>query len=259
MSSRNQNTKSDFNANSDSLTRFARMEKRAKYKPNVNPDLQEESTHIELKRIKDALIKETSKIVCPKRKDHVPFVFNDLTPYADTRHVDYLINSPLNNQPIGYYNRYTAMTIVEPWVAHRMEHTVGPLFSKSIRHSSVPRSQIICDKLRDRPSKDQIEGSTLAPEFPKLVIKKPKGMNGPFYYDDIEIIRKELEKNLKNKTRFEADRNRTINDYYRMNLDHSVDTEKTWETFRAYLENTPGSKQALKEIMTKTKQTDSVA
>lgn len=44
-----------------------------------------------------------------------------------------------------------------------------------------------------------------------------------------------------------------------MNLDHSVDTEKTWETFRAYLENTPGSKQALKEIMTKTKQTDSVA
>jgi len=91
------------------------------------------------------------------------------------------------------------------------------------------------------------------------MIKKPKGMNGPFYYDDIEIIRKELEKNLKNKARFEEDRNRTINDYYRMNLDQTADTEKTWDTFRAYLENTPGSKKALKEIIDKVKLNDSIA
>ena len=42
-----------------------------------------------------------------------------------------------------------------------------------------------------------------------------------------------------------------------MNLDQSVDSEKTWDTFRAYLENTPGSKQALKDLINKTKQTDS--
>jgi len=253
------NTKTDSNSNSDSFSRLAKMEKRVKYKPHVNTDLHEESTHIELRRIKDSIKNETSKIVCPKRKEHIPFVFNDLTPYADTRHVEFLINSPLNNQPVGYYNRYTAMTIVEPWVAHRMEHTVGPLFAKSIRHTSVPRPQVKFRHSKDRPAKDQIEGSTLAPNFPKVMIKKPKGMNGPFYYDDIEIIRKELEKNLKNKARFEEDRNRTINDYYRMNLDQTADTEKTWDTFRAYLENTPGSKKALKEIIDKVKLNDSIA
>ncbi len=47
-------------------------------------------------------------------------------------------------------------------------------------------------------------------------------MNGPFYYDDVEIIRVELQKNLKNRTRFEEDRNKTINDYYRMNLDQTA-------------------------------------
>ena len=69
------------------------MEKRMNYKPNVNTELQEESTHIELRRIKDSLLKQTCKIMCPKRKEHMPFVFNDLTPYADTRHVEYLLNS----------------------------------------------------------------------------------------------------------------------------------------------------------------------
>lgn len=69
------------------------MEKRIKYKPNVNTELLEESTHIELRRIKEGITKETSKLVPPKRKDHFPFVFNDLSPYSDTRHVDFLLNS----------------------------------------------------------------------------------------------------------------------------------------------------------------------
>jgi hypothetical protein len=41
----------------------------------------------------------------------------------------------------------------------------------------------------ERPAKDEITGSTLAPNFPKLIIRKPKNMNGPFYYDDIKLIR----------------------------------------------------------------------
>lgn len=44
-----------------------------------------------------------------------------------------------------------------------------------------------------------------------------------------------------------------------MNLDQTADTEKTWDTFRAYLENTPGSKKALKEIIDKVKLNDSIA
>ena len=83
-------------------------------------------------------------------------------------------------------------------------------------------------------------GSTLAPNFPRVQIKKPKKLVGPFYVDDIKAIRKELKKNLDNKTRFEEDRNRTINDYYRMNLDQVADKEKMTSAYRAYLENTPG-------------------
>jgi hypothetical protein len=32
-------------------------------------------------------------------------------------------------------------------------------------------------KSKDRPAKELIEGSTLAPSFPKVVIKKPKVLN----------------------------------------------------------------------------------
>ena len=69
------------------------MEKRIKYKPNINTELHEESTHIELKRIKECITKETAKIVPAKRREHYPYVFNDLTPYSDTKHVEYLLNS----------------------------------------------------------------------------------------------------------------------------------------------------------------------
>lgn len=41
----------------------------------------------------------------------------------------------------------------------------------------------------DRPSKDQITGSTLAPNYPKVVVKKPKNLNGPFYFNDVAAIR----------------------------------------------------------------------
>ncbi len=54
------------------------------------------------------------------------------------------------------------------------------------------------------------------------------------------------------------DRNRTINDYYRMNLDQSIGNQKSWEIFSAYLQNTPGSKKALKEIMRKAQLAESL-
>ena len=46
--------------------------------------------------------------------------------------------------------------------------------------------------LYERPKRDELEGSTLAPNFPKVIIKKPKDMNGPFYFDDVPVIRYSL-------------------------------------------------------------------
>lgn len=59
---------------------------------------------------------------------------------------------------------------------------------------------------------------------------------------------------MNNKIRFEEDRNRTINDYYRMNLDQTVDNEAMTKAYNAYLKNTPGSKQALTELLNKNRE-----
>jgi hypothetical protein len=63
--------------------------------------------------------------------------------------------------------------------------------------------------------------------------------------------RRELKNNYHNNNRFEEDRNRTINDYYRMNLDKNSKDQKMTSVYHAYLENTPGSKKALEELLTK--------
>jgi hypothetical protein len=51
------------------------------------------------------------------------------------------------------------------------------------------RSREVSARNKEKPNKDQLEGSTLAPSFPRVIIKKPKTMNGPFYFDDVRLIR----------------------------------------------------------------------
>ena len=66
-----------------------------------------------------------------------------------------------------------------------------------------------------------------------------------------------MNKNLKNRTRFEEDRNRTINDFYRMNLDETAENGQMKMAYHTYLGNTPGSKRALEELLiTKNSQFD---
>ncbi|RNA24579.1 triadin-like isoform X4 [Brachionus plicatilis] len=219
--------------------------------PPVLPAISNEYTHLELKRIKEGLTREVSTIKFPKRKEHTPFVFNDLNPYYDIHHVENLIKTPQNYQHIGYYNRYTATSIVEPWVAYRMERTLAPSVTRSLSHSFVPRSKLESDIL-DRP--DTLEGSTLAPNFPKVIVKKPRDLTGPFYVDDVHTIRSELKKNLNSTNRFEEDRKRTIHDYFRMKLNETADRQGMTKAYHAYLENSPGSKKALKELLDEKKE-----
>lgn len=217
----------------------------------THPEVTDEFTQIELSRIKAGLSKEVAQIKYPKRQDFKPFVFNNLSPYYDIKETEMLVNAPEKMNSVGYYNRYTALSIVEPWVSHRMEHNLAPIMSRSLNHNAGGRSHLEDLSTFERPKREELEGSTLAPNFPKIIIKKPKDMNGPFYFDDVPVIRKELKNNLTNHTRFEEDRNRTINDYYRMNLDTTAEKEKMKDAYHAYLENTPGSKKALHELLTK--------
>ncbi|CAF0790077.1 unnamed protein product [Brachionus calyciflorus] len=214
--------------------------------PPVKPPRSNEFTHLELERIKGGLNREVSTIKFTKRKEHMPFIFNDLNPYYDVKHVENLIYSPLNQQHVGYYNRYTAINIVEPWVAYRMERTLPPYVTRSLSHSLLPRSSLNNSSF-EKP--ERLEGSTLAPNFPKVIVKKPKDLNGPFYVDDVKAIRKEIKKNYKSTTRFEEDRKRTINDYFRMRLNETADREGMTKAYHAYLENSAGSKKALEELL----------
>ena len=51
--------------------------------------------------------------------------------------------------------------------------------------------------------------------------------------------------------RMTEDRNRTINDFYRMRLDqfHPYSKQQMMRVYHAYLENTAGSKKALQELL----------
>ena len=49
---------------------------------------------------------------------------------------------PEKMNTVGYYNRYTALTIVEPWVSYRMEHNVAPIMSRGLTHNAGNRSNL---------------------------------------------------------------------------------------------------------------------
>ena len=53
-----------------------------------------------------------------------------------------------------------------------------------------------------------------------------------------------------NQERFEQDRNRTIKDYYRLNLD-KIENEKMVQACNAYMKNTPGSRKAIEDLINK--------
>ncbi len=53
-----------------------------------------------------------------------------------------------------------------------------------------------------------------------------------------------------NQERFEQDRNRTIKDYYRLNLD-KIENDKMVKACNAYMKNTPGSKKAIEDLINK--------
>ncbi len=69
----------------------------------------------------------------------------------------------------------------------------------------------------------------------------------------IFLFRKQLRKNFgtESNARQAEDKTRTVNDYYRMRLDHfhPLSMHHMKQVYHAYLDNTVGSKKALKELL----------
>ncbi|CAF2907936.1 unnamed protein product [Rotaria sp. Silwood2] len=89
----------------------------------------EDYVQSELRRLRESLRSESSKLHPPVHKAYEPFVYNDLSPYFDTSSVERAIYSPLEAPP-GYYTRLTALRIVEPWETYGMDYGVNYEISK---------------------------------------------------------------------------------------------------------------------------------
>ncbi|CAF2065081.1 unnamed protein product [Rotaria magnacalcarata] len=100
----------------------------------------EDYVQTELRRLRESLRAESSKLRPPIHKVYEPFVYNDLGPYFDTSSVEKAIYSPLEAPP-GYYTRLTALRIVEPWETYGMDYAVNYQIVKHRRVRSVSSSK----------------------------------------------------------------------------------------------------------------------
>ncbi|KAK3087330.1 hypothetical protein FSP39_004739 [Pinctada imbricata] len=110
---------------------------------------------------------------------------------------------------------------------------------------------------RDR-NRPPAEGSTYFPKFPAVSLDK--GFTSPtrmFALDDVKKMRKEINKKYSKRSpeRMKKDYNKTKQDFYRMELDKLNEMRPTYNrpsmvnTYNAYLQNTPGSQQALNDCI----------
>ncbi|CAF1409527.1 unnamed protein product [Adineta ricciae] len=205
----------------------------------------------ELRRLRENLRCESSKLHRPQHKPHEPFVFNDLRPYFDTSTVERAIYSHVNIPP-GYYTRVTALRIVEPWEAYGMDYGVNYEY---LRHRKTRSLSGKPPPPKPDNSTDRKQGSTHLPPYPRVDMRKPAEYSGPLTVNDIPKIRNLVRTRYTSQadSQREKDYQRTHNDLYRMQLDnvdayHKSNRDNMLRVYHSYLENTPGSKKALREL-----------
>ncbi|CAF0753759.1 unnamed protein product [Rotaria sp. Silwood1] len=274
----------------------------------------EDYVQSELRRLRESLRSESSKLHPPVHKAYEPFVYNDLRPYFDTSSVERAIYSPLEAPP-GYYTRLTALRIVEPWETYGMDYGVnyeilkqrkGRSFStrraktmtqsgimivppislpygghithintaelertlqersRSSKHRSLSRhnnnnnnnnNNNHYQETQTDGSIDRKQGSTHLPKFPCVNMRKPAEYSRPLTMNDVPKIRTFIRSRYTTEahTQMEKDYKRTHDDLYRMQLDdmdsyHESNRDNMLHVYHSYLENTPGSKKALREL-----------
>ncbi|XP_062614182.1 uncharacterized protein LOC134275922, partial [Saccostrea cucullata] len=152
----------------------------------------------------------------------------------------------------GYRYRKTAVDMMNPWDFLELD-------SVESSRRTIPRYRGSQKRRRDYPNRPAPKGSTYFPQFPNVnypyvQAESPTRM---FELDDVPKVRKELKKKWSKRSpeRVKKDYTKTKNDFYRMELDKLNEMRPTYNrpsmvnTYTAYLQNTPGSKQALDECI----------
>ncbi|CAF0829675.1 unnamed protein product [Adineta ricciae] len=239
--------------NFDANVRLDRNDNKANLYPAdaVNGRPGDDYVQSELRRLRENLRCESSKLHRPQHKPHEPFVFNDLRPYFDTSSVERAIYSHVNIPP-GYYTRVTALRIVEPWEAYGMDYGVNYEY---LRHRKTRSLSGKPPPPKPDNSTDRKQGSTHLPPYPRVDMRKPAEYSGPLTVNDIPKIRNLVRTRYTSQadSQREKDYQRTHNDLYRMQLDnvdayHKSNRDNMLRVYHSYLENTPGSKKALREL-----------
>ncbi|XP_033726893.1 myb-like protein X isoform X2 [Pecten maximus] len=229
----------------------------------------------ELRRLRVRLGKEAENIKKPQFKEHVPFVWTSLEPYYNTYVPNYLINLPDEElqpqRPVsrgrppqgddfhqGYTTRSTAIGLCDPWIDLRMDKNILPkLEQPKGQGRDKPKSQ------KKKKESSPKEGSTRLPKFPVVDFNSGKeNATKKFPYNEVAKFRTELKDRFSSnaKKKVNKDYKRTKDDFYRMDLHkldeiHPLNRPHMRRTYFAYLQNTPGSRKAVKDCV-KTLDTD---
>ncbi|XP_033726899.1 uncharacterized protein LOC117316433 isoform X7 [Pecten maximus] len=212
----------------------------------------------ELRRLRVRLGKEAENIKKPQFKEHVPFVWTSLEPYYNTYVPNYLINLQGDDFHQGYTTRSTAIGLCDPWIDLRMDKNILPkLEQPKGQGRDKPKSQ------KKKKESSPKEGSTRLPKFPVVDFNSGKeNATKKFPYNEVAKFRTELKDRFSSnaKKKVNKDYKRTKDDFYRMDLHkldeiHPLNRPHMRRTYFAYLQNTPGSRKAVKDCV-KTLDTD---
>nr|XP_011440709.2 nucleolar protein dao-5 isoform X4 [Crassostrea gigas] len=214
---------------------------------------QKEFFKAELTRLQRSLKDESSKITKPKHREHYPFVWTSLEPYYNTYVARFLIDAAEDPQP-GYVSRNTAIGLCDPWTDLRMDRELLPRLETPSKKSRAKGQQNAKKGKKEKPPK---QGSTRLPKFPVVEFSSGKeNATKCFPYSEVPKFRQEVMGRYKHDApkKVNADYSRTKDDFYRMDLDrldevHPINRRHMRKAYFAYLQNTPGSKKAIKECV----------
>ncbi|XP_022334743.2 uncharacterized protein LOC111131466 isoform X4 [Crassostrea virginica] len=215
---------------------------------------QKEFFKAELTRLQRSLKDESSKIHKPKHREHYPFVWTSLEPYYNTYVARFLIDAAEDPQP-GYVSRNTAIGLCDPWTDLRMDRELLPRLETPSKKSRAKGAQNAKrGKSKEKPPN---KGSTRLPKFPVVDFSSSKeNATKCFPYSEVPKFRQEVMGRYKHDApkKLNSDYSRTKDDFYRMDLDrldevHPINRPHMRKAYFAYLQNTPGSKKAIKECV----------
>uniref|UniRef100_A0A8W8MYL5 Uncharacterized protein n=1 Tax=Magallana gigas TaxID=29159 RepID=A0A8W8MYL5_MAGGI len=228
---------------------------------------QKEFFKAELTRLQRSLKDESSKITKPKHREHYPFVWTSLEPYYNTYVARFLIDAqeeaiyhpitrktPAEDPQPGYVSRNTAIGLCDPWTDLRMDRELLPRLETPSKKSRAKGQQNAKKGKKEKPPK---QGSTRLPKFPVVEFSSGKeNATKCFPYSEVPKFRQEVMGRYKHDApkKVNADYSRTKDDFYRMDLDrldevHPINRRHMRKAYFAYLQNTPGSKKAIKECV----------